>query len=277
MVVAANVLHATADLRQTLPRVRSLLGPGGVLVLYEATTPQPWFDITTGLIEGWQRFDDGLRADSPLLSAGQWEQVLRAAGFEAVAAFPEPGSPAENLGQHVIVAGNPAGAEPEAGGFPIAARDQAGDDNGPPAGSAAAPAADDDFLRRWREALPAEQLDLLVDFVRGHVARILRLDPAEPVDRHSRLMDLGVDSLMAVELRNRLTTGLGLGRALPATLIFDHPTVEAIARYLAADSLAPAAAAAPPTPPPGAATALEDLSEAEVEALLLEKIKSLPR
>ena len=45
-------------------------------------------------------------------------------------------------------------------------------------------------------------------------------------------MDLGIDSLMAVELRNRLATGLALAKPLTATLVFDFPTIADIAGHL---------------------------------------------
>ncbi|MGC2621029.1 MAG: acyltransferase domain-containing protein, partial [Acidobacteriaceae bacterium] len=56
VVVATNVLHATKDLRGTVDRVRSLLAPGGLLILCEVTQNLSWMDITTALIEGWQTF-----------------------------------------------------------------------------------------------------------------------------------------------------------------------------------------------------------------------------
>ena len=53
----------------TLAHVRSLLAPGGVLVAFESTRHPRWFDVTTGLIEGWQRFEDAWRTDVPLIDA----------------------------------------------------------------------------------------------------------------------------------------------------------------------------------------------------------------
>jgi len=83
-----------------------------------------------------------------------------------------------------------------------------------------------------QSALPGERMELLRDFVRAQVVRILRLGSEQLPDRHARLMDLGFDSLMAVQLRNQLAKGVGMARALPATLMFDQPTIEAIATYL---------------------------------------------
>ncbi|MEO0408854.1 MAG: acyltransferase domain-containing protein, partial [Cyanobacteria bacterium P01_A01_bin.135] len=84
LVIAANVLHATADLRQTLDHVYQLLAPGGELVLLENTQPLLWVDLIFGLTDGWWRFTDhDLRPHHPLLSAGQWQQLLQECGFAA--------------------------------------------------------------------------------------------------------------------------------------------------------------------------------------------------
>ena len=72
--------------------------------------------------------------------------------------------------------------------------------------------------------------DRLVEFVREHVVQVLRLARGRVVDRRHRLMDLGLDSLMAVELRNRL--GRGLNVPVPATVVFDYPTIDAVAGFL---------------------------------------------
>jgi 3-oxoacyl-(acyl-carrier-protein) synthase/SAM-dependent methyltransferase len=98
IVMATNVLHAIADLPRVLARIRSLLSPGGMLIACEATEYLPWFDITTALIEGWQRYDDGIRHDSPLLTPVQWKELLRDAGFEDARSFPDDGAPTEILG-----------------------------------------------------------------------------------------------------------------------------------------------------------------------------------
>jgi hypothetical protein len=62
--------------------------------------------------------------------------------------------------------------------------------------------------------------------------RVMRLDDESRPARHERLMDLGMDSLMAVQLRNGLNETLALQRSLSSTLMFDYPTIDAIAKHL---------------------------------------------
>ena len=80
-----------------------------------------------------------------------------------------------------------------------------------------------------------QRQSLLVEFISGEVAKILALDGASDVDPTQPLTEMGLDSLMAVELRNALADAVDA--ALPATLLFDYPMVVAIAEYLIKDVL----------------------------------------
>jgi acyl transferase domain-containing protein/ubiquinone/menaquinone biosynthesis C-methylase UbiE/acyl carrier protein len=91
IVLAANVLHATRDLRQTLSHVRELLADDGLLVMLEGTRPLRWVDLTFGMTDGWWRFTDtALRPAYPLLSRPQWLELLTELGFVDAGAVPEP-------------------------------------------------------------------------------------------------------------------------------------------------------------------------------------------
>lgn len=90
LVIASNVIHATADLRRTLARVRSVLAPGGLLLMLEVTAPQRWFDLTVGLTSGWWAFTDlDLRPDYATLTRERWLKVLAECGFDGCGALPE--------------------------------------------------------------------------------------------------------------------------------------------------------------------------------------------
>ncbi|WP_322470569.1 methyltransferase [Hydrogenophaga sp. SNF1] len=94
LVIASNVVHATADLRRTLGRLRGALAPGGTLLMLEVAGDERWIDITFGLTEGWWRFTDtDLRPRQPLLSRERWLSLLAETGFEAAAIdSPDPRS-----------------------------------------------------------------------------------------------------------------------------------------------------------------------------------------
>lgn len=96
LVIAANVLHATQDLRTTLRHVRQLLQPGGTFVLVESVSPSRLVDLTFGLTDGWWRFADE-RQTHPLVSTAAWQTLLLANGFQAVEVV-------EQAGQAVFVA-----------------------------------------------------------------------------------------------------------------------------------------------------------------------------
>ncbi|WP_193199909.1 non-ribosomal peptide synthetase/type I polyketide synthase [Nostoc sp. MG11] len=104
LVIAANVLHATQNLRQTINHVQQLLAPGGLLVLVETTAPQRWLDLTFGLTAGWWKFaDHDLRPAYPLLSAGQWRQLLQDNGFREAVTIPHEMEETSLLSQQALI------------------------------------------------------------------------------------------------------------------------------------------------------------------------------
>ncbi|WP_369037875.1 type I polyketide synthase, partial [Streptomyces adonidis] len=102
-----------------------------------------------------------------------------------------------------------------------------------------------DPLRARLAALPeADRERALAELVLTQVAAVLGHDSIERVEREHTFKDLGFDSSAAVELRDLLTEAVGV--ALPSTLVFDHPSPEALIRHLRADAL-PAPTPARPT------------------------------
>ncbi|HXS32745.1 MAG TPA: type I polyketide synthase [Solirubrobacterales bacterium] len=98
------------------------------------------------------------------------------------------------------------------------------------AGPARAPRERQSLAARLAGVPAAEHEGVVLDLVRGHVAAVLGYASAGEVDPEAAFMDLGFDSLAAIELRNSLNAATGL--RLQPTVVFDHPSTTAVARYL---------------------------------------------
>ncbi len=228
VLVAANVVHATRDLQKTLESLRDQVIPGGTLILLETTKSLSWHEITTALIEGWQKSDDALRSGATLMDANGWNNALRDAGFVVSVQAPESGSQAEAIGLHVFVAQAPSSVAAPTSSLP-ASQDLLWHP------AAVLETADHDSGHRLAEQLAqapvAERMEIVLQVVLKEVAQVLSLGPKEMVKKRDRLMSIGLDSLMALDLSHRLVTRTGLAD-MPATLMFDYPTPLAIAEYI---------------------------------------------
>jgi len=91
------------------------------------------------------------------------------------------------------------------------------------------------------EAEPAQREALLHSYLVKEVTRILRLEPTHAPDPRQGFIDMGMDSLMAVELRDRLQSDLGLERPLTPAALFNYPTIEGLTRHLAESLTGPRA------------------------------------
>jgi acyl carrier protein len=135
------------------------------------------------------------------------------------------------------------------------------------------------FRQQLEAASASDRKTLLIAFIRSHLAKLLGIAPEE-IDPQINFFDLGMDSLMAVELRNSLQTSFDC--STPVSLAFDYPTLETLADYLATkalktEELEEQQHSPPPPPPPPSSSLplLDELSDSDAEALLISKLDSL--
>jgi myxalamid-type polyketide synthase MxaD len=124
------------------------------------------------------------------------------------------------------------------------------------AGRAAAPRQK--FCDRLQAEAEADRPEVLRRFLHDTLAAVLGFHGQAHIARHQRLFDLGMDSLLAVEFRNRLEAELGV--RFPATLIFDYPSLDALTDFVGG--------LLPGCRPEPAAREFEGLSEDDLARLL---------
>ena len=147
---------------------------------------------------------------------------------------------------------------------------------------------------KWIEQLEqtpiARRRAVLTSLVRAEIGLVLGAGADEPIALRQRLFDLGIDSLMAVELKNRVSSALAC--PLGATVLFDYPTLEALIEHLcdmtpnivfeAPEATESELAASAPSENMSAdlsekEAALDQMSQEELENMLAEKLSMTAR
>ncbi|WP_439515180.1 SDR family NAD(P)-dependent oxidoreductase [Oceanibaculum nanhaiense] len=214
LVIAANVLHATADMRRTLATVCETLAPGGLLLANETSAATLFTHVTFGLLEGWWRFTDPeVRIPgTPSLTPASWRKLLEQSGLTWVAGSPEDELA---LGQQLVAARMPEDAV-VAPAAPVAAT-----------------------LKAPEKPVSVQPAGSLRDLLLRLLAETLNVTPAS-IDVTQSFADYGLDSILGMELVHRLRRALDI--EFDQTRLFDFASVAQLEGFIAADY--PAAVAA---------------------------------
>ncbi|KAA3617210.1 MAG: SDR family NAD(P)-dependent oxidoreductase [Calditrichaeota bacterium] len=140
------------------------------------------------------------------------------------------------------------------------------------------PAEKPEFLSKLEEAEVEMRLEMMTEFLKQQTVRVLGMEANTAVDSTQPLQSMGLDSLMAIELKNSIDSGVG--KNLPATMVFNYPTIDALASYLLTDVLKLSDAEETPekideeaVKKDEALSEIEDLSDEEAEAMLLKSLE----
>ncbi len=220
VAIAANVLHATKDIRETLRNAKATLRKRGLLLLNELSRNSLFSHLTFGLLDGWWLYEDAPRRipGCPALTAESWEQALNGEGFHRILF---PAAEAKGLDQQIIIAQTEAGAASEK---PCAA---------------ALPAPQ--MQEPGRQSVVSGSLSVTDQMVEQHVRSLLRERVSEALMMDERdiradrsFSEYGVDSIVAVQLVGQINNDCGI--ELPTTVLFDYNNVDLLARHIVAEN-----------------------------------------
>ena len=227
LVLAANVLHATQSIRNTIQHVKAILKRHGLLILNEVTTPTSFATLTFGLLEGWWRYQDAKMRmpGGPLLSESMWHSLLEEEGFNNVVSLGEQ-SEGEMLGQHIIVG--------QSDGWSLRNKtlDYKTEENWQMDKKQTEPknSAPDSIVTQVKNAYSPEQL---VKKVAVQIVETLSetLDIASTrVELDVPFSEYGVDSILSVSIINELNKRLGIRLKRPD--LFNYTTVGSMTAHI---------------------------------------------
>jgi polyketide synthase PksN len=228
VAIAANVLHATPNVRETVRNAKACLRRHGILLLNEISSWSLFNHLTFGLLEGWW-----LHADTPLrlpgcpgLAPARWEELLRAEGFRSIGF---PASSTHEFGQQIIVASSDGAARQRWSRQPA--------DLPPRRERPADIRAEISGMDSKRSRVIADSSetakpgcdDRVQKVVTEKVSEALRMTVGA-VQSDTAFADYGVDSIIGVNLVRSINEALQI--ELATTSLFEHSTVDQLTEHI---------------------------------------------
>jgi len=228
--IAANVLHATPNIRETLRNAKAVLKNQGVLLLNEISAWSLFNHLTFGLLEGWWLYEDtAVRLPgSPGLAPEKWQEILTEEGFESILF---PGEEAHKLGQQIVAAVSNGWTRQRIVKH-VPPQRSAGVEYTDAKEPEVAPSRN---MRTVNAPSPSAELteQMSADYTRQVIteklSEALRMDAAMIRDDAS-FADYGVDSIIGVNLVRTICEALQI--ELETTSLFEYSTVEQLSQYI---------------------------------------------
>ncbi|MGG4453265.1 beta-ketoacyl synthase N-terminal-like domain-containing protein [Brevibacillus porteri] len=220
IVIAANVLHATKNIRQTLRNAKAVLKKNGLLLLNEMSKNTIFLHLTFGLLEGWWLYEDPeLRLSGcPGLSSSTWQRVLEEEGFQSVF-FPT--EEAHVMGQQIIVTESDGVIRQQQKQQPKPATSINAEQ--PKAKRVNIPSAP-----RGREIEDVLR-EKSTEYIKQLIAETLKM-PSNQMDASEPLEAYGMDSILSVQLINQFRKIFG--ETISGTLFFEYQTIDDLVEHL---------------------------------------------
>ncbi|MEG7378239.1 SDR family NAD(P)-dependent oxidoreductase [Bacillus subtilis] len=221
VVIAANVLHATKNIRQTLRHTKAVMKNNGMLLLNEMAGNSLFPHITFGLLEGWWLYEDpAVRIPGcPGLYPTSWKAALESEGFESVFF---PAEAAHDL-SHQIVAGSSNGLvrrmmmetviSPE--------KDVSLASNKEPANTQNVDS------EKTGQSNHAHLREISTEYMKKLIGETLKI-PASKIESSEPLEKYGIDSIVVVQLTNTLRKEFD---HVSSTLFFEYQTIDALVEH----------------------------------------------
>lgn len=221
VVIAANVLHATKNIRQTLRHTKAVMKNNGMLLLNEMAGNSLFPHITFGLLEGWWLYEDpAVRIPGcPGLHPDSWKAALESEGFESVFF---PAEAAHDLSHQIVAASSNGLVRRMMKKVTLPEKDVSQADNQEPA---YVHTIDSEKAGQSNHALLREKS---IEYMKKLIGETLKI-PAGKIDSSEQLEKYGIDSIVVVQLTNTLRKEFD---HVSSTLFFEYQTIDALVEHL---------------------------------------------